>query len=99
MSLIFFDQKRDGKRQKTIYATILCNTVQLLLSLRSSDCLYLTPVLVYDTITNKTEPKFDIMALLKKHQRSLAFDRLVICIDKVLLECLIPYGCRILYHD
>ena len=62
-----------------------CNTLQHLLfcGVFFSDCLYLKPVQVYNTVTNKTEPIFDIMGILERNQKELDYDRLVTCLSKV----------------
>ena len=39
------------------------------------ECLELKPVPVYNPTTNKTEPTFDIMAILSEQNKTLAFDR------------------------
>ena len=39
------------------------------------ECFELKPVPVYNPTTNKTEPTFDIMAILSEQNKTLAFDR------------------------
>lgn len=43
--------------------------------LKFVECLELKPVPVYNPRTNKTEPTFDIMAILSEQNKTLAFDR------------------------
>ncbi|XP_022318033.2 mucolipin-3-like [Crassostrea virginica] len=42
-----------------------------------TECLELKPVPVYNPRTNKTEPTFDIMAILSEQNKTLAFDRIL----------------------